>query len=96
MSFGHPTGKFECRDRLLSADRGNTVQKFVERISGFEVVVKGFHWNPRSHEDLCPAENLRIAMDDQRSIWRGSLPVFSSIRPAVAVVRLTPGISCGA
>jgi len=65
MRFGHLTGKFECRDRLLSADRRETVQKLVERISGFEVVVEGLHWNSRSDEDRCPAENLRIAMDDQ-------------------------------
>lgn len=82
MSFGHFTGKFECRDRLLSADRRETVQEFVKRISGFEMVIKRFHWNPRSHEDRCSAENLRIAMDDQRSVWHSRflcLRVFAQV-----------------
>ena len=56
MGFGHLTGKFECRDRLPSADRWETLKKFVERISSFKIVVQGFHRNPRAYEDRDAAE----------------------------------------
>lgn len=75
MRFGHLTSKFEYRDCLLPADRQDTVEKIVERISGFKVVVQRPHWHSRSHEHRCTAENLRIAVYDRARVWHGSCSV---------------------
>ena len=76
MRFGHFTSKFKRCDRLLSADRRETLQKFVERIAGFKMVVEGLHRNSRSHEDWCAAEDLRIAVDDRGRVGHGLCPIL--------------------
>lgn len=71
MRFGHFTGKFERRDGLLSADRWETVEKLVEGVAGFQVVVEGLHGNPRPYEYRCTTQNVWIAMNDRGSVGHG-------------------------
>lgn len=72
MRFGHLTGKFERRDCLLAADRWETVEKLIERVPGFKIVIEGLHGNARPHEHGCTTEDFWIAMYDRGSVGHGS------------------------
>lgn len=89
MRFGHLTSKFEGRDRLLAADRWETIEKLVEGVAGFQVVVEGLHGNARPHEYWCTTENVWIAVNDRGSVGHGFVSGSLSIRPALTVAWLT-------
>jgi hypothetical protein len=46
MRLGHCARQFKSRNCLLASDRGKALEKLVERIPGFEVVVQRLDGHP--------------------------------------------------
>ena len=64
MRFGHGARQLESRNRLFARDGGETFEKLVERITGFEVVEQRLDGYSRSNENGSAAENLWVAVND--------------------------------
>jgi hypothetical protein len=65
MRFGHFSRQLEGCNGLFAGDRRKVVEEVVERIPGFEIVVKCLHRHSRADENGNAAHNLRVAMNDR-------------------------------
>ena len=74
MRFGHLAGEFERRNRLLSADGWETIEKLVEGVPSLQIIVERFQGHSRTHEDRCAAENFRVAVHDLGRVWHSRIP----------------------
>ena len=61
--------RFQRRDRLLSGDTWKRVEKLVETVVSFEVVDQIAEWNARPDKHGRAAQNIRIAVNNRRSVW---------------------------
>jgi hypothetical protein len=71
MRLGHRARQFQSRHCLLASDRGKALEKLVERISGFEVVVQRLDGHPGPDKNRSAAEDLRVAVYDWRFVGHG-------------------------
>ena len=76
MRLGHCARQFKSRNRLLASDRGKTLEKLVERIPRFEVVVQRLDGHPDPDKNRSAAEDLRVAVYDGRVVRRDCLQFF--------------------
>ena len=60
MRLGHRPRQFEGRNCLLASDRWKALEKFVERIPGFEVVVQRLDGHTGADKNRGAAEDLRV------------------------------------
>jgi hypothetical protein len=78
---------FEKRDSLLTGDRGEVVEELFQRFALFEIDQERLDRNASPNENRRAAENLRIGMNDLRSIHvlsvlseKASLPFYQRAR----------------
>jgi hypothetical protein len=64
---------FQCGNRLLSRDCRKGVEELVEAVVPFEVVNQVTERYARPDEYRCAAQNVRIAMNNRRSLWHARL-----------------------
>lgn len=76
MRLGHRARQFKSRNCLLASDRGKALEKLVERIPGFEVVVQRLDGHPSPDKNRSAAENLRVAVYDWCFVGHGYLQAF--------------------
>ena len=76
MRLGHCARQFKSRNCLLASDRGKALEKLVERIPGFEVVVQRLDGHPGPDKNRSAAEDLRVAVYDWRFVGHGYLQPF--------------------
>src|SRR6476469_9985013 len=76
MRLGHCARQFKSRNCLLASDRGKALEKLVERIPGFEVVVQRLDGHPSTDKNRSAAEDLRVAVYDWRFVGHGYLQAF--------------------
>ena len=63
-------GRFQRRDRLFSGDTRERVEKLVEAVVAFKVIDQIAERNTRSDKYGRAAQNIRIAVNDGRGVWR--------------------------
>ena len=87
MRLGHRPRQFKGRNCLLASDRWKALEKFVERISGFEVVVQRLDAHTGADKNRGAAEDLRVPVYDSqfRWTWLAASCCSASIAPQVAV-----------
>jgi hypothetical protein len=68
MRLGHCARQFKSRNCLLASDRRKALEKLVQRISGFEVVVQRLDGHPGPDKNRSAAEDLRVAVYDWRFV----------------------------
>ena len=61
--------RFQRRDRLLSGDTRKRIEKLVKTVVSFEIVDQVAEWNARSDKHGYAAQNIRIAVNNLRSVW---------------------------
>ncbi len=69
-------GKLQGSDCLSAADAGEVVEKLVQRVAGFEVIVESFQGHTRSDEDRRTAEDFRVRMNDESRVHRSAPSLF--------------------
>src|SRR2546430_3128953 len=62
-SFCHLTPELQCRNRLVASDTGEVVQKLVQGIACFEIVVERLDRHPSAHEDWSSAEDVGVTVN---------------------------------
>ena len=62
-------GRFQRRDRLLSGDTRERVEKLLETVVSFEVVDQVAERNTRPDKHGRAAQNVRITVNNWRGIW---------------------------
>jgi hypothetical protein len=82
MRLGHCARQFKSRNCLLAGDRGKALEKLVERIPGFEIVVQRLDGYPGPDKNRSAAENLRVAVHDWGFVGHGYRNLPQSIAPA--------------
>jgi len=50
MGQDHVFGDLDDGDRLVRSDAGEVIEKFVEGISGGEIVEEGFYWDTGAYK----------------------------------------------
>src|SRR5262245_43682109 len=78
MRFGHGARQLESRNRLFTAHRRKALEKLIERIAGFEIVVQRLERHTGADEHGCSAKNLRVAVHDSRGVGHQWAPVYRS------------------
>jgi len=61
--------RFQRRDRLLSGDTRKRIEKLFKTVVSFEVVDQVAERNARPDKHGRAAQNIRIAVNNRRSIW---------------------------
>ena len=61
--------RFQRRDRLLSGDTRKRIEKLVKTVVSFEVVNQVAERNARPDKHGRAAQNIRIAVNNWRSVW---------------------------
>src|SRR5687768_752065 len=90
MRLSHCARQLKSRNCLLASDRGKALEKLVERIPGFEVVVQRLDGHPGPDKSRSAAEDLRVDVYDRRFVRHGHLHLSLSVAPLAQARRLTP------
>ena len=66
-------GRFEGGYGLLTGYAGKIVEELVQAVVAFEVVDQVAQRDAGSDEDRCPAQDLRVAVDDACKVFHRAL-----------------------
>jgi len=45
---------------LLTRNRGEIIEEFIQRIASLEIIEEGLHWHPCAGKAGCSAHNFRV------------------------------------